>query len=152
MPTTYVLSTPAPSGNPGQAAWTDAATLGMAGPTGPTGPQGTAGATGPQGAPGAQGATGPTGPQGASGAQGATGPQGATGIVASGRTAWSPAGPGSTLTVNSAAVTATNPILITVESSTNLPYVAIISRSVGVSFTVDTSTGFAGALNWAVLP
>jgi len=49
-------------------------------------------------------------------------------------------------------VTATNPILITVESSTNLPYVAIISRSVGVSFTVDTSTGFAGALNWAVLP
>ena len=149
MPTTYVLATPSTSGNPGQATWTDAATLGLAGPTGPTGPQGSAGAAG---ATGPQGAAGATGPQGATGAQGATGPQGATSISDSGRTAWSPAGPGSTLTVNSASVTATNPILVTAESSTNLPYVAIVSRSVGVSFTVDTSTGFTGALNWAVLP
>ena len=116
------------------------------------------GATGPQGATGAQGATGPqgavgaTGPQGATGAQGATGPQGATSISDSGRTAWSPAGPGSTLTVNSASVTASNPILVTVESSTNLAYASVVARSVGVSFTVDTSTGFTGALNWAVLP
>jgi hypothetical protein len=56
------------------------------------------------------------------------------------------------LTVNSASVTASNPILITVESSTNLAYVVIVSRSAGVSFTVDTSTGFTGFLNWAVLP
>jgi hypothetical protein len=161
MPTTYVLSTPTTSGNPGQATWTDVATLGITGATGPTGPTGSTGptgptgSTGPTGATGSTGATGPTGPTGPTGATGPTGPTGATGatgISASGRTAWTTTGPGDTLTVNSAAVTSTNPIVVTAESSTNLAYATIISRVNGVSFTVDASSGFIGFLNWAVLP
>ena len=54
---TYLLTTPATSGDPGQAVWTDINLLPI--PAGPTGP---AGATGATGSTGATGATGPTGP------------------------------------------------------------------------------------------
>lgn len=62
---TYILTTPATSGDPGQAVWTDINLLPI--PAGPTGPAGATGATG---------STGPTGPTGSTGATGATGPTG----------------------------------------------------------------------------
>jgi hypothetical protein len=72
---TYILTTPVTSGDPGQATWTDINLLPI--PAGPTGP------TGPAGATGSTGATGPTGPTGATGATGSTGPTGPTGATGS---------------------------------------------------------------------
>ncbi len=71
--------------------------------------------------------------------------------VASGRTAASSAGPGSPIVINSAAVTASNVILFTIESSTNVAAGCIIARSAGVSFTLEPTTGFTGFINWMIL-
>jgi len=164
MPGPYLLAT---DNNPGTAYWEEASALGV-GSTGPTGPQGAAGstgATGPTGAAGSagtNGATGPTGAAGSNGAVGATGPTGAsvtgpTGtsgasvVAASGRTAASSTGPGDAIVINSATVTASNVILFTLESSTNVTSGCITTRSAGVSFTIEPTVGFLGFVNWMIL-
>ena len=71
--------------------------------------------------------------------------------LASGRTAASSTGPGNAVVIPSAAVTSSNVILFTIESSTNTAAGCIVARSAGVSFTIDPTTGFTGFVNWVIL-
>jgi hypothetical protein len=57
----------------------------------------------------------------------------------------------SSITVSSAAVTASNTILITVETANGQPKAAIAARSAGVNFTATFDAPVTGFLNWTIL-
>jgi hypothetical protein len=130
----YTLTLPTTDGSSGELLTTDGSgTLSWTPAGGPTGPQGDTGPTGPTGSTGLTGDTGPTG---------ATGPSGIT----SGRTSIST----TSLTIGSAAVGASNTIIVTLEGSPTAE-VRITGRNPGADFTIQCSAIFTGYVNWIII-